>query len=523
MSAQATIPVPLNVGENQTGELTELQPVTTYLVPIPQPQSVNVAVFAITPGLAPTFRVVDPSGITLDAPSTLGTATAVQASPSFGAPGIYTIEVSSANGAFGQYLITLQPGEPLLPPEPLALGQPVTATLSPQAGRQAYTFAAVATDVLLISVDSDALTGGPVVMLRDAETGEALGVSSARLGGVRFRIPRGVENYLLEISDGDAQGPVPYRVCVGSETGVPACPVTGGVQVVPTPIVAIPTLSQPVPATATPIPTQPLPTLPSTGPCIVASSTGGAVNVRSGPGLNYNVVSQLFGAATAQVIGRLPDASWYQIAVNGLIAWVSGSVVRTGGVCTTVPIVLPPTPVPTATGLPTATSTLASTATATATTAATATATATATLMPTMAATLNFSLPPNYGSTSLTSGFVPDPHSVAITSGGSVDVSYLGSGCNGFATSAPDYSVNYTSGAFPTLRFYFIGSGDTTMIINTPGGSYLCSDDSFGTLNPTIDFNTPSSGRYDIWIGSYQTGAFVSGTLYVTESTANHP
>ena len=87
----------------------------------------------------------------------------------------------------------------------------------------------------------------------------------------------------------------------------------------------------------------------------------------------------------------------------------------------------------------------------------------------------------------------------------------------------PDYSVNYTSGAFPTLRFYFIGSGDTTMVINTPNGNYVCMDDSFGTLNPTIDFNSPSGGRYDVWIGSYASGTFVSGTLYVTESTGNHP
>lgn len=139
--------------------------------------------------------------------------------------------------------------------------------------------------------------------------------------------------------------------------------------------------------------------------------------------------------------------------------------------------------------------------------------------------TLDYSLPPNYGSTSLTSGFVPDPYSVGVTSGGSVDVSYLGGNCVGFATSAPDFSVNYTSGAFPTLRFYFVGSGggDTTMIVNSPSGTYHCGDDSFGTLDPTIDFTSPSSGRYDIWIASYTSGSFVSGVVYVTEGTGNHP
>jgi len=136
---------------------------------------------------------------------------------------------------------------------------------------------------------------------------------------------------------------------------------------------------------------------------------------------------------------------------------------------------------------------------------------------------LNFSLPPVYGLTALASGFVPDPFSVGITAGGPVSASYLGGGCYGYTTSAPSFSVNYTAGAFPTLRFYFIGGADTTMIINTPGGSYVCVDDSFGTLNPTIDFNSPASGRYDVWIPTYAQGGSVGGTLYVTENVGNHP
>ncbi len=105
-------------------------------------------------------------------------------------------------------------------------------------------------------------------------------------------------------------------------------------------------------------------------------------------------------------------------------------------------------------------------------------------------------------------------------------MSYLGGGCTGFATSAPDFSVNYTSGAFPTLRFYFIATDsakDTTMIINTPGGGWVCNDDSPATLNPMIDFSSPATGRYDVWIGSFTSGTFNSGTLHVTENTANHP
>jgi hypothetical protein len=518
------VPVPLGIGENQTGQLTEVQPTATFLIAATEAQSVNIAVFAITPGFAPTFRVLDPFGVVLDAPATLGTATAVQSSPVFGGPGVYTIEVSSGNGAFGQFLITAQPGQPVLPPQPLTLGQAVTATLSPQAGRQAYSFAAAQNDVLILAIDSDLPDSGPVVTVRDADTGDVLGVSSGRLGGARFRILRGVVNYIVEVTDGEATAPVPYRICVGSETGVPACPSVSGVPQVG----VIPTLTAPAPIipTLTPIPTQSLPPLPSSGPCIVASSSGGAVNVRNIPTTQGStVVSQLVGLGTGQVMGRLADGSWYQITVNGLIGWISGSVVRTGGICTSVPIVLPPTAVP-----PPTVATLAPpvgpTATATATLALpTATATATATT-PAAVPTLNFSMPPNFGSTSLTAGFVPDPFTTNITSGGSVNVSYLGGGCTGWATSAPDFSVNYVSGAFTTLRFYFVATTpgqDATLIINGPNSSYSCNDDSFGTLNPTIDFNSPATGRYDVWVGSFAQGTFISGNLFVTENTGNHP
>jgi hypothetical protein len=115
---------------------------------------------------------------------------------------------------------------------------------------------------------------------------------------------------------------------------------------------------------------------------------------------------------------------------------------------------------------------------------------------------------------------------VNLVAGGPVDAGYLGGACRGFATSAPTFSVNYTKGAFPTLRFYAVATTadqDITMVVNTPGGSWVCGDDSFGTLNPTIDFNGPSSGRYDVWVARHPNGPGVPATLRVTENTGNHP
>ena len=138
-------------------------------------------------------------------------------------------------------------------------------------------------------------------------------------------------------------------------------------------------------------------------------------------------------------------------------------------------------------------------------------------------ATLDISQSPNYGSADLQAGFTPDPHTVQITSGGPVSiVDAVGSVCQGaaqgFATSAPDYRVQYTAGGFNELRFFFVGQGDTTMVINGPDGQWYCNDDADGTLNPMIVFSGPQSGQYDIWVGSYTQGEFVPGTLYITET-----
>jgi serine protease Do len=62
----------------------------------------------------------------------------------------------------------------------------------------------------------------------------------------------------------------------------------------------------------------------------------------------------------------------------------------------------------------------------------------------------------NFGEVALQAGFTPDPHQVEIVSGGSVDVSSggYGSGCTGYATSAPDFRLDW-SGSATSLRIYF--------------------------------------------------------------------
>jgi uncharacterized protein YraI len=138
---------------------------------------------------------------------------------------------------------------------------------------------------------------------------------------------------------------------------------------------------------------------------------------------------------------------------------------------------------------------------------------------------INHALPPTFGWDSLVAGFLPEPYRVDIISGGDVDVSYLGGECVGYAAQAPDFTFDY-QGYGGMLRVYFVAddpSTDTTLIINKPNGSWSCSDDSFGTLNPSIRWNDALSGEYDVWVGTYSSTANYSGTLYITEIDSNHP
>ncbi len=138
--------------------------------------------------------------------------------------------------------------------------------------------------------------------------------------------------------------------------------------------------------------------------------------------------------------------------------------------------------------------------------------------MPASVGGLDYSLEANFGSTSLNAGFVPDPVDVQVLAGGNVDVSAGGvDGCWGYASSAPDYELSYTAGSFD-LYLSATSDRDTVLIVNDPNGNWICDDDSAGSLNPGIQIDNPSSGVYDIWVGTYSDqGDFPPATLHISE------
>jgi hypothetical protein len=123
---------------------------------------------------------------------------------------------------------------------------------------------------------------------------------------------------------------------------------------------------------------------------------------------------------------------------------------------------------------------------------------------------------PLYGTANLSAGFNPDPHVTSIDAGGSNENPISGSGCAGYINaSQPDLDLNYSSGAYK-LFIYAQSASDTTLLVNLPNGSWVCSDDVMGR-NPVIEIDNPPSGNYNIWVGTYAAGSTQNATILISE------
>ena len=127
----------------------------------------------------------------------------------------------------------------------------------------------------------------------------------------------------------------------------------------------------------------------------------------------------------------------------------------------------------------------------------------------------NVSLDPTYGSVRLSEGFLPDPHEVSLTAGGSIDTNV--GGCTyGYVADAPDVDFYYTTDGSSTLYIYGVSGEDTTLLINTPNGSWVCDDDSYGDGDPIVVIRNAPSGMYNIWVGTYSDD-LTPANLYISE------
>lgn len=83
------------------------------------------------------------------------------------------------------------------------------------------------------------------------------------------------------------------------------------------------------------------------------------VNIRSGPGTNYDIIGTLKSGQSLEIIGRNTDSSWWQVSTANGLGWVAAWVSTASNADASIPVVetlLPPIPAftPTHTTTPTA-------------------------------------------------------------------------------------------------------------------------------------------------------------------------
>lgn len=135
-------------------------------------------------------------------------------------------------------------------------------------------------------------------------------------------------------------------------------------------------------------------------------------------------------------------------------------------------------------------------------------------------AQVNVSQSGAYGQVTLDSGFLPDPHSVSLTAGGTVDASTLSDACWGSIASRADYTLRYRDAGDLPLIISAESEADTTLAIRAPDGQWYCNDDGAAGLNPVVRFDAPRNGRYQIWVGTFGPEA-APAVLHISEVGVN--
>jgi hypothetical protein len=130
----------------------------------------------------------------------------------------------------------------------------------------------------------------------------------------------------------------------------------------------------------------------------------------------------------------------------------------------------------------------------------------------------NYNANPNYGTHNLTTGFTPDPYVVPLRAGGNLAAQNLSSSCRGYITDAPDVRLNFQGGSNLPLIISVASGADTTLVVNGPDGQWYCDDDGgVNGMNPSVRFNSPQTGRYEVWVGTYSSGSTQPAQLNISE------
>lgn len=84
-------------------------------------------------------------------------------------------------------------------------------------------------------------------------------------------------------------------------------------------------------------------------------------------------------------------------------------------------------------------------------------------------------------------------------------------GCNwphiGSVTSSPNFEFEINDLSFYNrLEVVNLGTCDTVLLVLAPDNQFYFDDDTAGNGNPGVYFQSPQSGYYSVWVGTYSPG-----------------
>ena len=108
---------------------------------------------------------------------------------------------------------------------------------------------------------------------------------------------------------------------------------------------------------------------------------------------------------------------------------------------------------------------------------------------------------------------------------GTIPATTISPECAGFVNRDAYYEISWAGSTGETLRFIFNAdndSDDAVFVVHDPDGNWWCADDSYGTLDPTIEIADSPNGIYLLFMGT-KSGSTISGLVTVTIDPDAHP
>ncbi len=308
----------LNYGDNVVGTISATSPLVFYTFSGTTGDLVTIQVIGITPGLDPAASLNSPTQQQLannDNDPTSAGSTDARITYTLPQTGIYTVLVSSVTGANGDFLIRLSGQQPA--PATALADAPLDVAVIAGQQPQVFSFEGDPANPLTLTVSSSTEGFRFRVVVRDPNGETVALLTGSTLVGLN--LPAGSGTYTVEISPLDPNTGGQITVSVGATAAAPAQAVQ--------PPVATEEASAP-------------PDQDTTGGtvCEVGAQGSTAVNVRSGPGTDFDAIAQIVPGSRLEVTGYY--TTWYQVAVPGIgPGWVRQDVVVQFGPCDVVPAV----------------------------------------------------------------------------------------------------------------------------------------------------------------------------------------